>query len=104
MTQILELDNGMTIEIGITYDDFIKATQTIKVKHEENKVHTVILSNVDRDVYQFLFRYKDLTTSIKVTNVLGTVVLEERINSSKTINVSGLKNGKPNFTPKIIRY
>lgn len=32
-------------------------------------------------------------TSIKVTNVLGTVVLEERINSSKTINVSGLKNG-----------
>lgn len=32
-------------------------------------------------------------TSIKVTNVLGTIVLEERINSSKTINVSGLKNG-----------
>ncbi len=32
-------------------------------------------------------------TSIKVTNVLGTVVLEERINSSKTMNVSGLKNG-----------
>lgn len=32
-------------------------------------------------------------TSIKVSNVLGTVVLEERINTSKTINVSGLKNG-----------
>ena len=32
-------------------------------------------------------------TSIKVTNVLGTVVLEEKISTSKTINVSGLKNG-----------
>jgi len=32
-------------------------------------------------------------TVIKVTNVLGTVVLDEKINSSKTLNVSGLKNG-----------
>ncbi len=31
--------------------------------------------------------------SIKVTNVLGTVVLEEKISTSKTMNVSGLKNG-----------
>lgn len=32
-------------------------------------------------------------TSIKITNVLGTVVLEEKISTSKTMNVSGLKNG-----------
>lgn len=32
-------------------------------------------------------------TSIKVTNVLGTVVLEEKISTSKTLNVSTLKNG-----------
>ena len=32
-------------------------------------------------------------STIKVVNVLGTVVMEEKINSSKTMNVSDLKNG-----------
>ena len=32
-------------------------------------------------------------STIKVVNVLGTVVMEEKIHSSKTMNVSDLKNG-----------
>lgn len=32
-------------------------------------------------------------TSFKITNVLGTVVLEDKVTSTKTVNVSGLKNG-----------
>jgi hypothetical protein len=87
--QVMDLNgnqNSAAIEFTITYD------ATIDIESNTKKI-AVIYPNPSKDFITIVLPESDMYSDVKIINLQGSIIYQNRINSSEKINITNLSTG-----------
>lgn len=67
-----QLENGVTLNIALINDDFVKETKSIRLKKDN---HTIIVTDYPNGIYEIIFKFNNLGNNIKVTKEAFPLVI-----------------------------